>query len=280
MPSKNIPTIWAIGDIQGCCNSLESLLDHPEIKEDPDAKFWFAGDLINRGPASLRTLRTIMALGDRAVCVLGNHDLHLLSVYAGIRRENKSDTIDEILKAEDVEEIIDWLRHRPLTHYEHGYLMVHAGVLAKWDVKKTVKLSEEISEVLQSKHWKKYLQKMYGNEPNRWRDSLTGAKRRRVIINALTRMRMCYPDGSMEFGSKDAPSLNKNDNLLPWFELPNRKAEKTTIIFGHWSTLGLMIRKNLIALDTGCVWGGKLSAIRLHDRKLIQIECEGKRNKG
>ncbi|NOL49961.1 symmetrical bis(5'-nucleosyl)-tetraphosphatase [Pelistega europaea] len=276
MPSKTIPTIWAVGDIQGCCNALETLLEHPEIQQDPDAQFWFAGDLINRGPQSLRTLRTIMALGDRAVCVLGNHDLHLLAVYAGIRRENKSDTIDEILQDPDVENIIDWLRHRPLAHYAHQHLMVHAGVMAKWDVKKTLKLAGEISEALRSKNWKKYLQKMYGNEPNRWRDSLTGAKRRRVIVNALTRMRMCFPDGSMEFGSKDAPSsVSKRDNLLPWFELPDRKTEKTTIVFGHWSTLGLMVRKHLIALDTGCVWGGKLSAIRLSDRKLVQIECMG-----
>lgn len=277
MPNKKMPTIWAIGDVQGCCDALENLLNLPEIKEDNQAQFWFAGDLINRGPHSLKTLRTIMRLGDRAVCVLGNHDLHLLAVYAGIRRENKSDTIDEILEAPDVEEIIDWLRHRPLAHFEHGHLMVHAGVMAKWDEKKTLKLAGEISAALQSKHWKKYLQKMYGNEPNRWRDSLTGSKRRRVIINALTRMRMCFIDGSMEFGSKDSPSDNKSDNLLPWFELPNRKTEKTTIIFGHWSTLGLMVRKHLIALDTGCVWGGKLSAIRLSDRKLIQVECAGKK---
>ncbi len=277
MPNKKKPSIWAIGDVQGCCDSLEELLSHPDIKADENAQFWFAGDLINRGPNSLKTLRTIMSLGEHAVCVLGNHDLHLLAVYAGIRRENKSDTIDEILEAPDVEEIIDWLRHRPLAHFDQDHLMVHAGVMAKWDEKKTIKLAGEISEALQSKHWKKYLQKMYGNEPNRWRDSLTGSKRRRVIINALTRMRMCFIDGSMEFGSKDSPSDNKSDNILPWFELPNRKTEKTTIIFGHWSTLGLMVRKHLIALDTGCVWGGKLSAIRLSDRKLIQVECAGKK---
>ncbi len=277
MPNKKTPTIWAIGDVQGCCDALQELLNHPEIKEDEYAQFWFAGDLINRGPHSLKTLRTIMQLGERAVCVLGNHDLHLLAVYAGIRRENKSDTIDEILQAPDVEEIIHWLRHRPLAHFDQNHLMVHAGVMAKWDEKKTLKLAAEVSDALQSKHWQKYLQKMYGNEPNRWRDSLTGSKRRRVIINALTRMRMCFEDVSMEFGSKDSPFDNKSSDIMPWFELPNRKTEKTTIIFGHWSTLGLMIRKNLIALDTGCVWGGKLSAIRLSDRKLVQVECEGKR---
>lgn len=277
MPNKKKPTIWAIGDVQGCCDALEELLAHPDIKEDPEAQFWFAGDLINRGPNSLKTIRTIMQLGERAICVLGNHDLHLLAVYAGIRRENKSDTIDEILQAPDAEAIIDWLRHRPLAHFDQEHLIVHAGVMAKWDEKKTLKLAGEISDTLQSKHWKKYLQKMYGNEPNRWRDSLTGSKRRRVIINALTRMRMCFEDGSMEFGSKDAPSTNKSNDIMPWFELPHRKTEKTTIIFGHWSTLGLMIRKHLIALDTGCVWGGKLTAIRLSDRKLIQIECAAKK---
>ncbi|ETD72162.1 diadenosine tetraphosphatase [Pelistega indica] len=273
--TKN-PTIWAIGDIQGCCDALDELLMTPELQEDPNAQLWFAGDLINRGPNSLKTLRTIMALGSRAKCVLGNHDLHLLAVYAGIRRENKSDTIDEILLAPDAEEIINWLRQQPLAYYDADHLMVHAGVIAKWDVKKTLKLAEEVSSALRSKNWQKYLAKMYGNEPNRWKESLTGSKRRRVIINALTRMRMCFPDGSMEFGSKEAPSLNKSSNLMPWFEVPNRKTEKTTIIFGHWSTLGLLIRKHLLSLDTGCVWGGKLSAIRLHDRKLVQIDCKSR----
>ncbi len=273
MLNNNSKNIWVIGDVQGCCVSLESLLDLPDIKNDPDCELWFAGDLINRGPNSLRALRLIMSLGDRAKCILGNHDLHLLAVHAGIRRENRSDTIDDILCAADVESIIDWLRHRPLAYYEDGYLMVHAGILPEWSTKKTLKLAEEIGSALRDKNWKKYLQKMYGNEPNKWNDDLSGAKRRRVIINALTRMRMCTPDGAMDFGSKEAPSYSKNVNLLPWFDMPDRKTEEVTVIFGHWSTLGLMVKKNLLALDTGCVWGGKLTAIRLQDRKVLQVDC-------
>ena len=273
MLNNNSKNIWVIGDVQGCCVSLESLLDLPDIKNDPDCELWFAGDLINRGPNSLRALRLIMSLGDRAKCILGNHDLHLLAVHAGIRRENRSDTIDDILCAADVESIIDWLRHRPLAYYEDGYLMVHAGILPEWSTKKTLKLAEEIGSALRDKNWKKYLQKMYGNEPNKWNDDLSGAKRRRVIINALTRMRMCTPDGAMDFGSKEAPSYSKNVNLLPWFDMPGRKTEEVTVIFGHWSTLGLMVKNNLLALDTGCVWGGKLTAIRLQDRKDLQVDC-------
>lgn len=273
MLNNNSKNIWVIGDVQGCCVSLESLLDLPDIKNDPDCELWFAGDLINRGPNSLRALRLIMSLGDRAKCILGNHDLHLLAVHAGIRRENRSDTIDDILCAADVESIIDWLRHRPLAYYEDGYLMVHAGILPEWSTKKTLKLAEEIGSALRDKNWKKYLQKMYGNEPNKWNDDLSGAKRRRVIINALTRMRMCTPDGAMDFGSKEAPSYSKNVNLLPWFDMPGRKTEEVTVIFGHWSTLGLMVKNNLLALDTGCVWGGKLTAIRLQDRKVLQVDC-------
>ena len=273
MLNNNSKNIWVIGDVQGCCVSLESLLDLPDIKNDPDCELWFAGDLINRGPNSLRALRLIMSLGDRAKCILGNHDLHLLAVHAGIRRENRSDTIDDILCAADVESIIDWLRHRPLAYYEDGYLMVHAGILPEWSTKKTLKLAEEIGSALRDKNWKKYLQKMYGNEPNKWNDDLSGAKRRRVIINALTRMRMCTPDGAMDFGSKEAPSYSKNVNLLPWFDMPGRKTEEVTVLFGHWYTLGLMVKKNLLALDTGCVWGGKLTAIRLQDRKVLQVDC-------
>lgn len=272
MPNKISKNIWVIGDVQGCHASLESLLTLPDIRDDPSSELWFAGDLINRGPNSLKTLRTIMALGDRAKCILGNHDLHLLAVYAGIRRENKSDTIDDILMAADVEDLIHWLRHRPLAHFDEGHLMVHAGVLSKWDYKKTLSLANELASALQAKDWKKSLRKMYGNEPNKWSESLTGSKRRRVIINALTRLRMCHPDGSMDFGSKAAPTNSKNANLLPWFDIPNRKTEDVTVVFGHWSTLGLMVRKNLLALDTGCVWGGKLTAIRLQDRKILQID--------
>lgn len=264
--------IWAVGDLQGCCGALDELLAHPLIQKDPDCRFWFAGDLINRGPQSLRTLKQVIRLGDRAVSILGNHDLHMLAVYAGIRNQNKSDTFDAILKDKHVDELIDWLRHRPLAHYDAGHLMVHAGVMAKWDLDKTLALAEEAHQALISDKWQKNLQKMYGNEPVQWKDKLSGSKRLRVIINAFTRMRLCTPNGEMDFVAKDSPG--NQPGLVPWFDVPDRKTSDIPIIFGHWSTLGLLIRKNLLALDTGCVWGGKLSALRLSDRKLIQIDCK------
>ncbi|MDQ8034282.1 MAG: symmetrical bis(5'-nucleosyl)-tetraphosphatase, partial [Bordetella sp.] len=186
-------SIWMIGDVQGCCASLDQLLAHPDVAADPDARFWFAGDLVNRGPQSLETLRRIIALGDRAVSVLGNHDLHLLAAAAGVRKPSKSDTLDEILRAPDAADLIDWLRHRPLAHFEHEHLMVHAGVLAKWDVEKVLALADEVQRALRGPNWQKALQKMYGNEPANWKEDHKGGKRLRVIINALTRIRLCTP---------------------------------------------------------------------------------------
>jgi len=265
-------SIWMIGDVQGCCASLEQLLSHPDIHSDADAKFWFAGDLINRGPQSLESLRRIIALGDRAVSVLGNHDLHLLGVAAGVRKASKSDTLSDILNAPDAKELIDWLRYQPLAHFEHNHLMVHAGVLAKWDVAKTLSLADEVQQMLRSANWKKSLQKVFGNEPNQWKGSYRGSKRLRVIINALTRIRLCTPDGHMEFQTKVAPGAWPS-GLVPWFDVPKRLTQSTTVVFGHWSTLGLLMRPNVICLDTGCVWGGELTAVRLHDRKIVQIKC-------
>lgn len=265
-------SIWMIGDVQGCCAPLEQLLSHPDISNEPEARFWFAGDLINRGPQSLASLRRIMALGDRAVSVLGNHDLHLLAVAAGVRKPGKSDTIDEILQAPDATDLIDWLRHRPLAHFEHDHLMVHAGVLAKWDVAKTLALAEEVQTILRGSNWQKALQKMYGNEPTQWKDGHKGGKRLRVIINALTRMRLCSPRGHMEFNTKVAPGAWPA-GLVPWFDVKGRRTRDITVVFGHWSTLGLLVRPNVICLDTGCVWGGALTALRMQDRKMVQIKC-------
>lgn len=271
----NMPNIWAIGDIQGCYDQLDSLLNHPEIKDDPNCKLWFAGDIINRGKGSLKTLKRIIELGDKAITVLGNHDIHCLAVAAGFRKEHPTDTIHEILKSKHRNDYIEWLRQRPLAHYEYDHLMVHAGVMQPWSAEKTMELAEEVSnKVLKEKDWRQKLVDVFGNEPNYWHDSFKGAKRRRVAINALTRMRMCHLDGSMDFAYKGAPQLHPyydEEKVLPWFELPNRKAADTTIVFGHWSTLGLLIRPHLLSLDTGCVWGGRLTAIRLNDRKLIQI---------
>lgn len=266
------PDVWIIGDLQGCCEPLDRLLTHPEIQENPDSQFWFVGDLVNRGPQSLRTLRRLMHLGDRCVALLGNHDLHLLAVAAGVRDPSKNDTFHDILTAPDAGELIDWLRHQKMAHYEFGHLMVHAGVLPKWTVKKVLSLAGEVEQSLRSDQWKKALQKMYGNVPTRWKEGHTGAKRLRVIVNALTRLRMCDSKGHMMLSVKSSPK-GRNDGLIPWFDLPNRATEETPIVFGHWSTLGLMIRPNLICLDTGCIWGGHLTAMRLQDRKLVQIAC-------
>jgi len=267
-------SIWIIGDVHGCCASLDQLLAYPGLEDDPETRFWFAGDLINRGPDSLGTLRRIIALGDRATCVLGNHDLHLLAAAAGIRRPGKSDTIDEILNAPDAKDLIDWLRHRPLAHFEADHLLVHAGVMAEWDVKKTLSLAGEIETVLRSSDWKRALEKMYGNEPVRWKNDLTGGKRLRVIVNALTRMRLCEKNGQMDFSAKVARG-EPPAGLVRWFDVPGRLTKDITVVFGHWSTLGLMLRKDVVCLDTGCVWGAALTAMRLEDRKLIQIQCAG-----
>lgn len=266
-----MPATWAIGDVQGCNSALRALLAHPDIDNNPDARFWFCGDLVNRGHDSLGALRTVMALEDRAVSVLGNHDLHLLGVAAGIRTPGRSDTIHDILNAPDAQDYIDWLRHRPLAHYEHGHLLVHAGVLPAWSISKTLALAAEVEQALRSKNWQDKIRKMYGNTPAVWRSDLRGQKRRRVIINALTRMRMCTAKGRMDFDHKGAPVAA--GKYMPWFDVPDRAAHDTTIVFGHWSVLGLLLRPNLIGLDTGCVWGRKLTALRLHDRKLVQVSC-------
>lgn len=266
------PPIWAVGDIQGCAVALDTLLAHPELKAQPDAQLWFAGDLTNRGPDSLGTLRRIRELGSRAVTILGNHDLHLLAVAAGIRKPGKSDTFTDVLNAPDADELIRWLRHQPLAHYAHGYLMVHAGVLPEWTVAQTLACAQEVQAALQADDWRNRLQNMYGNEPSRWRRDLGRNKRLRIIVNALTRIRMCTRKGRMEFAHKGAPSAD--GDLLPWFDLPKRATRtETTILFGHWSTLGLMVRPDAICLDTGCVWGRQLTAMRLSDRKLVQIEA-------
>lgn len=269
----NRPDIWMIGDVQGCCTPLDQLLALPEIASVPDSKLWFAGDLVNRGPQSLQTLRRIRDLGERATCVLGNHDLHLLAVAAGIRKASKNDTIDDILQAPDAQELLDWLRSRPLAHFESGHLMVHAGVLPKWDSAKTLALAAEVEEVLRGPNWQKGLQKMYGNEPAEWKDDLAGGKRTRVIINALTRMRLCSLKGQMDFNAKAAPGQHP-PTLVPWYDVPGRATRNVVVVFGHWSTLGLLVRPDAICLDTGCVWGGHLTAMRLGDRKILQVTCK------
>lgn len=271
-PGNEDRPIWAIGDLQGCCTAFERLLAEPRIAADADAQFWLAGDLVNRGPQSLATLRQVMALGERAVCVLGNHDLHLLAAAAGERKLRRSDTLAEILDAPDAREIIDWVRRRPLAHAGQGHLMLHAGVLPGWSTADVLKHAAEVEAVLRGPDWKRFMATMYGDEPAAWRNGLRGADRLRVIVNALTRLRFCSAKGVMEFETKseadDAPA-----GFMPWFEVPGRRTAGTPIVFGHWSTLGLKLTDDLLALDTGCVWGGALTGVRLQDRAVVQIDC-------
>lgn len=264
--------IWVIGDIQGCAQALRDLLAHSELA-DPQAELWFAGDLVNRGPDSLGALHLIRSLGERARCILGNHDLHLLAVAAGVRRLGKNDTFRDVLQAPDVPELLDWLRSRPLMIREQGHVLVHAGILPAWTLDQAQALAGEIETALRSPHWRANLNDMYGEEPLAWDDTLTGPARLRVIINALTRMRVCHADdGRMEFHHKGPPP-GADSPLRPWFELPGRRSLSEPVVFGHWSALGLHIGTDAICLDSGCVWGRKLTAMRLRDHTLIQQDC-------
>lgn len=227
---------------------------------------------MNRGPRSLETLRRIRALGASAQVVLGNHDLHLLAVAHGIRNTHRTDTLDEILNAPDRDELLDWLRKQPLALMKNGYLLVHAGVLPQWTAQQTLDLAGEVQAVLSSPDWVAFLRQMYGNTPAKWDDALEGADRLRCIVNALTRIRFCTEDGTMEFGGTKGADADL-PGYLRWFDVPGRKTQDVTVVFGHWSTLGLIMQPDIISLDTGCLWGGKLSAVCLQDRSVIQVDC-------
>ena len=263
--------LYAIGDVQGCYQRVSELIERIG-SISADAKLIFVGDLVNRGPQSLATLRQIRALGDTANVVLGNHDLHLLAAAHGIRKPHASDTLDDILNAPDRDELLDWIRHRPLALLRDGHLFVHAGVLPQWTVDQTLELAHEVETVLRGPDWVGFLREMYGNTPARWDDNLRGADRLRCIVNALTRIRFCSLDGTMEFMSKEGMPTAA-PGYFPWFDIPGRKTDGVTIVCGHWSTLGLVMRPNLICLDTGCVWGGKLTAVRIEDRAVFQVDC-------
>ena len=262
---------YAIGDLQGCLLQTKSLLKKISAAS-PEAQLFFVGDLVNRGPSSLQTLRHIRALGDAARIVLGNHDLHLLAAAHGIRKIKAGDPLHEILQAPDCDDLLDWLRHQPMAYAIENHLLVHAGVLPQWTVEQTLALAGEVEAVLRSAVWADFLRAMYGNEPAQWDDGLQGADRLRCIVNALTRLRFCTADGRMEFdtntGLDTAPA-----GFLPWFDVPGRQTQDVTVVCGHWSTLGLVIRPDVIALDTGCVWGGRLSALRLVDQERISVAC-------
>ena len=262
---------YAIGDVQGCCRELLELVDL--IGFDPASdRLWFVGDLVNRGPDSAGVLRFVRSLGESAVAVLGNHDLHLLMVDRGMERLHKSDTLQDVLASHDRDELIDWLRHRPLLHRERGRILVHAGLLPCWRPEQAASLAREVESALQGPDHPELLANMYGNKPHAWSDALEGHARMRVIINAMTRMRFCTRQGEMEFSHKAGTAP---EGYLPWFEVGDPQWRDSEIVFGHWSALGLMVREKLLALDTGCLWGGSLTAVRLEDRRVFQISCRG-----
>jgi len=261
-----------IGDLQGCLASLRALL----AKDDSERRLVFVGDLVNRGPASLETLRFVRDLGDRAVALLGNHDLHLLAVAAGIRPLHRKDTLQQILDAPDREELLAWLRARPLAYAEAGALFVHAGVLPQWTVAQTLALAGEVEACLRGPDHHAFLTQMYGNLPARWDDALVGADRLRCVINALTRLRFVSTDGTMDFSVKEGAAAAP-PGFQPWFDHPARATHPARgglpVVFGHWSTLGLLIRDDAVCLDTGCVWGGRLTGMRWPERTTVQVKC-------
>ena len=270
--------LYLIGDVQGCDGALGQLLSEINFSPSRD-RLVMLGDLVNRGPASLAVLRRLAALGDAAQCLLGNHDLHALAVATGVRPAHRSDTLAELLAAPDAPQLLDWLRHRPLAllHSESAQtdlLMVHAGVLPQWSAAQTFACAQEVQAALRGPNYSEFLQAMYGNLPSRWRDGLQGSDRLRAIVNALTRLRFCSAEGEMEFATKEGTGAAPA-GYLPWFDVPGRQTSNVAVAFGHWSTLGLINRPNLIALDTGCVWGGCLSAMRVDGgrRELLQVQC-------
>jgi bis(5'-nucleosyl)-tetraphosphatase (symmetrical) len=267
--------VYLIGDVQGCCGALQRLLDAIGFSPSRD-RIIVLGDLVNRGPDSLGTLRLLRDLGDAATCLLGNHDLHLLAVAHGIRKVHRSDTLTDILDATDRDAWIDWLRNRRMALHQHGWLMVHAGVPPPWTLQTTLLLAAEVEQQLRGPDLHAFLAVMYGNQPDRWSDSLVGPDRLRFAINALTRTRFVSADGALDFDTKEGAG-SAPPGLVPWFEHPERRTTGVPMAFGHWSTLGLIHRPDLLALDTGCVWGGRLSAARLGPEgraEIIQVDCE------
>lgn len=254
---------FAIGDVQGCHDELQRLLER--IAFDPaEDRLWFTGDLVNRGPRSLAALRFVKSLGERAVCVLGNHDLHLLAVAAGTTERRRNDTLDEVLDAPDRDELLDWLRRQPLLHHDAtlGYTLVHAGLAPQWDLAEAQACARELEKVLRSETATEFFRHMYGNEPRRWSADLEGADRLRFIVNCFTRLRYCNAAGDLDLKAKGAPG-SQPAGYLPWYAVPGRKSAGLHILFGHWSTLGEVEGHEVYNLDTGCVWGGRLTALRL-----------------
>jgi len=259
---------YAIGDVQGCFDELGELLERIGFDRARD-RLWFVGDLVNRGPQSLEVLRFVRALEERAVVVLGNHDLHLVCLAEGLARRRGDDTLDAVLAAPDARALVAWLRHRSMLHVEDGYAMVHAGLLPQWTLERALELAREVENALRAADYRAFLARLYGGEPSAWSEALVGADRLRVIVNAMTRMRFCSLTGAMDFNAK---GVEPPPGFVPWFDARPPRAEPT-LVCGHWSALGLSVSKRLVALDSGCVWGGALSAFRLEDRALFQVPC-------
>lgn len=279
-------SLYLIGDVQGCDDALQRLLDEISFSPSRDT-LYLLGDLVNRGPKSAAVLRRLMRYGNAAQSVLGNHDLHLLALAHGARAAGRSDTLDDILQASDRDAMLDWLRWQRMAMQEavdgHALLMVHAGVLPDWSAAKTMALASEVESILRGPGLADFLRQMYGNEPDHWRDTLSGTDRLRVIVNALTRLRFCDAKGRMDYESKEGAATAPG-GYMPWYEVPGRQTADITVAFGHWSTLGWLGRSDVLSLDTGCVWGGCLSALRVGGaapsddptrlkQELIQVQC-------
>lgn len=268
--------LYAIGDVQGCYRCLNHLLDKIHFDSAHD-RLWFTGDLVNRGRHSADVVRLVSSFGDRAVAVLGNHDLHLLAIAAGVRKTSSRDTLKDILHAPDSERLLTWISARPLFHQEAdiGYCLVHAGLLPQWNIGDAARLAREAEAAISGQHAPEFFRNMYGDMPNTWTEELTGWDRLRLIVNGFTRVRFCDASGRMDFQHKDAPTI-PTAGLVPWFQVPWRRSRGERIVFGHWSLLGLWNRDGVICLDTGCVWGRQLSAVRLNPDppEFFSVQCK------
>jgi bis(5'-nucleosyl)-tetraphosphatase (symmetrical) len=272
--------VYAIGDVQGCYTELQALLERIDFDPARD-RLWFAGDLVNRGPRSLETLRFVRGLGDAALTVLGNHDLHLIAADHDPRYARPQDTLQPILNAPDRDELLAWLRRQPLLHHdaELGFTLIHAGLPPQWDLATAQRCAAEVEAVLRNGHHGEFLSRMYGNEPDLWSEDLAGWDRLRFITNCFTRLRYIDPDGRLNLRDKGAPGSQAAGHL-PWFKVPGRASAGLRILFGHWSTLGRVTDEGVFPLDSGCLWGGELTALRLEDRRRFSLPCQGARRPG
>ena len=266
---------YAIGDVQGCFDELQDLVARVGFQPSHD-RLWFVGDLVNRGPKSLDVLRYVRSLGDSAVTVLGNHDLHLVCQYEGIEQTRKDDTFADVLAAHDARELIEWLRARPMLHREGRYAMVHAALLPQWSVQRGAALAREVEQALVAPRYREFLANLYGDHPAEWDDALAGWDRLRVIVNAMTRLRFCTPQGRM---AMKAGGTVPPEGYRPWYDT-RPAGDGPVLVCGHWSALGLKLNERYVLLDSGCVWGGALSALRLEDRWLVQVPCAGYQSVG